>query len=1159
MFMAGSWRFFVIQCVCLMTCCLVASQESLVLIEGNVTLAAMMEINDAEEGACGDYDVYSIQELVAVTWFLDAVNDIGYIPGVKIGLDAYRTCKLPEKAAQSTVTLLDKYQTGQANSQRSDLLFGMIGPGRTAEAVAVSGLISYLPTNQRVMQISGSSTGKQLQDRSKHSNFFRVIPPDNVQVEVIMQLLLQLEWNYVGIVYDNDDYGRSAAEELRRLLKERQVCVPVFTSLPLDPRSTAFTAVGNQIVEQLKASDSGVVRGLVVLAGTSTTSLLVQILNKQITFTQLVLSEAVGLNQAALTSATANTVMLLARGALTTSPPYTSVPNFARFWSELWRDKTNFTMFAQRLPWLESYFKQVVECELKSSSCWEDNSDKRRSQEISESNMSLYISYQLRAVAVMASLLKTLHTEKCGPTEHTVCPALRNSIQGREDVLDMMQHTNISLTDFVPISSSFGGLTSLSFDGSGDVINRGDDVKYTVHNLKGNGGGYAFTQVGTFKNHQLTMNTNQTEFYDEDGASLSWDQLPPAQCQVGHDCLTCASDVSENVTFIEGDFYVIGLVPVSEKNSGDLLGCGEVKGLVGADLAQGIVFAVEQVNEKRLQFRNFLPGRRVGLIVINTCGSPLHVRQKLMDFYAGKLALPDGRTSSAVRGQVMGVVGAFYSANSIASSDTLTDLDTSFVQVSPGSTSPDLSDRNKHPSFVRLVPADDTQAKVMLDIVERLGANYIQVIYDSSTAYATALYNKLQEEVTSTSNGRTVCIAQSIANTPKADVSQYKYIVDKLRDKSAARVVVVVLHAVEVNKLMDAILPLLTSDDNFLFLGSETWGRREDIIQGRTRLQGSLVLAQEIAVDKPFEEYFTAVDLSTTANPWLSHFWEAKFKCYLNKSFKRKGKTGPCRENFADEYKQDALVPFYIQSTYALVKGFGAALTETCGSEAKTKCEALTSSKLVSAMHDVRLDLYSQGRYNPVFDGNGDGLVGYRVLQVSLSSSGNDVIYKDVGDWTQAGLTLNKSELSLPGGAMFTSLCPNSLECDKCSKRADTANTGKQGDTGYPLDTVIGVAAGCGLLIIILIIIIIVVVRRKSHPEPLSPTGSHFPLQERPDDSSAGQINPYATPEEISNDIQKMDGASGFRSPQIPSRPSDLYLNPITPSGLGVEFVNYGR
>ena len=55
----------------------------------------------------------------------------------------------------------------------------------------------------------------------------------------------------MAIVYDDDDYGRSAATELRRLAEGRELCVPVFESVPLDVSSAAFQTRAASIEEQV--------------------------------------------------------------------------------------------------------------------------------------------------------------------------------------------------------------------------------------------------------------------------------------------------------------------------------------------------------------------------------------------------------------------------------------------------------------------------------------------------------------------------------------------------------------------------------------------------------------------------------------------------------------------------------------------------------------------------------------------------------------------------------------------------------------------------------------------------------------------------------------------------------------------------------------------
>ncbi|KAK7473400.1 hypothetical protein BaRGS_00035373, partial [Batillaria attramentaria] len=898
---------------------------------------------------------------------------------------------MPELAARSAVTLLNNYSVGQDSE-----LFGIIGASRTADAMAVSRLIGSLPASQRVLQISGSVTGKQLSDRELYPNFFRVIPPDDIQVQVMLELLEQLDWNYVAIVYDEDDYGRSAATELRRLAEDRQICVPVFESMPIDTSSEAFNSRANHIAEEMKSTENGLVRGMVILGGRRTTRQLIRKLASQVNYVNLILSEAIGLQPTALQMA-GGQVITIARGALLTSPQYFDLPEFRTFWNQMWTDQAAFASQAEKIPWLRSYFQEMAGCDGEGLNCWTSTSSQRAELLVPSSRagegLSLYSWYELKAVAVMASLLKQLHLRECGSVSG-LCPALSSAIRDRPGLQAALEASTLPVSNLAPMVSTFANVSDLAFDESGNVRQQ-RDIQYMVYNFRESQGNFVFKQVGTLAENTLTIDTPGVEFYSETGSALTWSQLPPAQCDNNHDCLQCEHDVSSDVIFMSGDFYVVAIVPVHSKDPENSLKCGDIQKVAGADVAEAVVYGVKDVNEKKNIFKDVLRDRSVGLVVINSCSSPLLVRQRLLDLHTGRLILPGGRNASSIVPNIMGYVGAYYSGNSIAAADTLTDIKYPFVQVSAASTSPDLSDRNKYPYFLRLVPPDNTQAQVILDVVTRLEANYVQIIYDSSTAYAAGLYKAIEEEINSCRYN--VCIAQAIPVTPREDATQYTQILDKLRTKPSAKVVITILHPVEIEKTMDAIFLLRKSTDNFLFIGTDSWGRRYELIEGRSKLGGSLVLSQEVAVDKSFERYFAEVDPSLSENPWLKPFWEKRGECYFDKSFERAGKSGPCSEDFAVDYVQDFRAPFHINAVYALVLGFNGALSKYCGTQATGICDAMTSERLVAEM-------------------------------------------KKVGDWKQDVLTLKMADLMLPGGSEFTSVCPNNVECSKCFNRSRCQN-----------------------------------------------------------------------------------------------------------------------
>ena len=63
------------------------SKSILVIPGGDVVFAAMLDVNHlGVNGACGNYDVNTLHGLVAVTWFVEAINKMNYVQGVTVGL-----------------------------------------------------------------------------------------------------------------------------------------------------------------------------------------------------------------------------------------------------------------------------------------------------------------------------------------------------------------------------------------------------------------------------------------------------------------------------------------------------------------------------------------------------------------------------------------------------------------------------------------------------------------------------------------------------------------------------------------------------------------------------------------------------------------------------------------------------------------------------------------------------------------------------------------------------------------------------------------------------------------------------------------------------------------------------------------------------------------
>ncbi|CAE1311195.1 unnamed protein product [Acanthosepion pharaonis] len=122
-------------------------------------------------------------------------------------IDIADVCE-PKSSVIRTMELLKKYQTGPKK------LIGILSMTTSANMLNVSWFLSSLPSQKSVIQIGTAETADKLNNRALYRTFFRVIPDDGYQFQLIAQLLKKLNWNYVAILYEKDVYGEEGAKLL---------------------------------------------------------------------------------------------------------------------------------------------------------------------------------------------------------------------------------------------------------------------------------------------------------------------------------------------------------------------------------------------------------------------------------------------------------------------------------------------------------------------------------------------------------------------------------------------------------------------------------------------------------------------------------------------------------------------------------------------------------------------------------------------------------------------------------------------------------------------------------------------------------------------------------------------------------------------------------
>ncbi|KAL8586195.1 hypothetical protein ACOMHN_021462 [Nucella lapillus] len=459
--------------------------DDVIRIKGDVMLASLFEVNEANsDGTCGAFDLTEVRNAYAVQWFVEKLNKRNYINGVKIGLESWRTCYSRSRAVQAVFGLMDRYVTNTSNSPTP--LAGIIGPSQSERAVAVSELISSLPENQRVPQVSCSATGRALSNKTVYPNFFRVIPPDDAQIQVIIELLTTLRWNYIAIVYTDEEYGRTAAATLLEETHPHGICVPVYASIPPYTSSRQFDSTVERIVENMKgkasAGISSDVLGAVFIGGVKEAGQFAKKLEDGANFVELIFAEALDLQTSAMK--VGKSYIGVTKGALTVTPQYKEVEEFRQAWNDLWKHCFNLPLQVINNPWLNSLQNKF------SGNCSQLQFGPRE--------QSLYTWYHIQAAAMFAAALKSFHSKVC-TTLSGPCPDFVNRVQNYENVRNLWR-VGLNLdAEFVDVVGSFKGMRNVSLNASGEVMTNSSQPLYEVHNYRpclDDDKEYCFTKVG---------------------------------------------------------------------------------------------------------------------------------------------------------------------------------------------------------------------------------------------------------------------------------------------------------------------------------------------------------------------------------------------------------------------------------------------------------------------------------------------------------------------------------------------------------------------------------------------------------------------------------------------------------------------------------------
>ncbi|KAL7888610.1 hypothetical protein AOLI_G00035840 [Acnodon oligacanthus] len=151
------------------------------------------------------------------------INDSGFLPGIQLGYLMCDPCAYATKALQCVADMLavnGSLRVLSDFSKFSPPVKAFLGERYSESSIPAAKLISLY----KIPQISCTSSAAALSDKLRYTSFFRVIPSNIYQAKALAKLMRHFNWDWIGVVSLDDDYGKGIYENFVRHAEKERIC-----------------------------------------------------------------------------------------------------------------------------------------------------------------------------------------------------------------------------------------------------------------------------------------------------------------------------------------------------------------------------------------------------------------------------------------------------------------------------------------------------------------------------------------------------------------------------------------------------------------------------------------------------------------------------------------------------------------------------------------------------------------------------------------------------------------------------------------------------------------------------------------------------------------------------------------------------------------------
>ncbi|KAJ8333056.1 hypothetical protein SKAU_G00419520 [Synaphobranchus kaupii] len=240
-----------------------------VIVGGLFPLHRQVNDTDTSRG-CAGFSPNSFIHTRVMIYSIGVINKSPMLPNLTLGYEMYDTCGNVSMAIKATLRLMDDrsnhgHECLSLSNEYTASARGakvVVGEAHSEISIAVARLLA-LPL---IPQISYGSTSELLSRKTKFPSFLRTVPGDSHQTKAMVRLMETLQWESVGLIGSEDEYGKYGVESLIDHMSITDVCLDFKEILPMNVFHNRYT---DRLTSLLQTVNESTAEGIVIFTKTS--------------------------------------------------------------------------------------------------------------------------------------------------------------------------------------------------------------------------------------------------------------------------------------------------------------------------------------------------------------------------------------------------------------------------------------------------------------------------------------------------------------------------------------------------------------------------------------------------------------------------------------------------------------------------------------------------------------------------------------------------------------------------------------------------------------------------------------------------------------------------------------------------------------------------